>query len=101
MYKPDLHLIPCTLDIFSYFLGHCIGRTNQRFFIVFCFYAAVGSILGVINLLDVMSYYRNFWTLEIFYYLVSILWISFPSENFFWISFLNPRIMVKNSSKNF
>ena len=51
-------------------MGHCIGRTNQRFFIVFCFYAAVGSIIGVVNLIDVMSYYRDYRTLEIFYYLL-------------------------------
>ena len=34
------------LDHHCYFLGHCIGRGNQRFFIVFCLYAAMGSAIG-------------------------------------------------------
>ena len=34
------------LDHHCYFLGHCIGRGNQRFFIVFCLYAAIGSAIG-------------------------------------------------------
>ena len=34
------------LDHHCYFLGHCIGRGNQRFFIVFCLYAALGSAIG-------------------------------------------------------
>ena len=34
------------LDHHCYFLGHCIGRSNQKYFIVFCLYAAMGSAIG-------------------------------------------------------
>lgn len=47
------------LDHHCYFLGHCVGRTNMRFFLVFCLYAAVGCALGISNLIHTMLYYRS------------------------------------------
>ncbi len=47
------------LDHHCYFLGQCVGRTNMRFFLVFCFYACLGCALGVYNLVNVMLYYRD------------------------------------------
>ncbi len=46
------------LDHHCYFLGACVGRTNMRYFLIFCLYACVGSALGVYNLIDVMLFYR-------------------------------------------
>ena len=40
----------------------------MRYFIVFCFYAAVGCALGVHNIVTVMSYYRDAFSKEIAYY---------------------------------
>ena len=58
------------LDHHCYFLGHCVGRTNLRFFIVFCFYAAVGCAIGVYNLAEVMGFYRVLWGAEAGYYVL-------------------------------
>ena len=56
------------LDHHCYFLGHCVGRTNMRFFIVYAFYASLGSGLGTYNLMEVMKFYRTFISLECGYY---------------------------------
>jgi len=56
------------LDHHCYFLGHCVGRNNMRFFIVYAFYASLGSGLGTYNLMEVMKFYRTFISLEFGYY---------------------------------
>ena len=40
----------------------------MRFFIVYAFYASVGSGLGTYNLMEVMKFYRTFISLEFGYY---------------------------------
>ena len=35
-------------DAHCFFLGNCVGHTNQRFFIVYIFYTALGSFFGVL-----------------------------------------------------
>ena len=55
-----------------YFLGKCVGRANQRFFICFAFYASIGSLIGVSSILQVMTYYRDYQTIELFYYLLPV-----------------------------
>ena len=55
-----------------YFLGRCVGRANQRFFICFAFYASIGSLIGVSSILQVMTYYRDYQTIELFYYLLPV-----------------------------
>lgn len=57
-------------DHHCYFLGHCAGRFNQRFFLVFAFYAAIGSAIGAYTLVQVMGYYRNYLNSEVIYYLL-------------------------------
>ena len=47
------------LDHHCYFLGTCVGRTNMRYFLVFCFYAALGSAMGISNIITVMRFYRD------------------------------------------
>jgi len=64
-------------DHHCYFLGRCVGRANQRFFICFAFYACIGSFIGVHSLIQVMSYYRNYATLELFYYLLPFLTVAY------------------------
>ena len=59
-------------DHHCYFLGRCVGRANQRFFICFAFYASLGSFIGVTSVLQVMTYYRDYSTMEIFYYLLPV-----------------------------
>jgi hypothetical protein len=58
------------LDHHCYFLGHCVGRNNMRYFIVFCTYAAIGCALGVYNLMQVMKFYRTFLSSEVGYYVL-------------------------------
>jgi len=58
------------LDHHCYFLGHCVGRANLRFFIVFCLYAAVGSGMGAWNIFEVMTHHRNALSHELAYYLL-------------------------------
>jgi hypothetical protein len=57
-------------DHHCYFLGRCVGRANHRFFIVFAFYACIGSFIGIHSLIQVMGYYRDYTSLEIGYYLL-------------------------------
>ena len=57
------------LDHHCYFLGHCVGRANQRYFIVFVLYAAIGSAIGVWNIYQIMREYRNVLSHEVAYYL--------------------------------
>ena len=85
----DLHVpmrtYHCTLcnaciaipDHHCYFLGRCVGRGNQRFFIVFALYACIGSFIGVHSLIQVMSYYRNYASTEIFYYLLPMTSVAY------------------------
>ena len=64
-------------DHHCYFLGRCVGRANQRFFICFAFYACIGSLIGVWSLIEVMTYYRNYASLELFYYLIPITTVAY------------------------
>jgi len=57
------------LDHHCYFLGHCVGRANYKYFIVFTFYAAIGSGIGVLNIYQIMREYRNVMSHEVAYYL--------------------------------
>ena len=57
------------LDHHCYFLGHCVGRANHKYFIVFAFYAAIGSGLGIWNIYQIMREHRNVLSHEIAYYL--------------------------------
>lgn len=64
-------------DHHCYFLGRCVGRANQRFFICFAFYACIGSFVGIYNLIEVMSYYRDYASLEVIYYLLPFTLITY------------------------
>lgn len=64
-------------DHHCYFLGRCVGRANQRFFICFAFYACMGSFVGIYNLIQVMSYYRDYASLEVLYYLLPVTTIAY------------------------
>ena len=57
--------------------GRCVGRANQRFFICFAFYACLGSFIGVQNLIEVMNYYRNWASSDIFYYLLPFTTVAY------------------------
>lgn len=46
------------LDHHCFFLGRCVGRGNLKFFIIFCFYASLGTGYGLVHILKVMSSYR-------------------------------------------
>ena len=50
------------LDHHCFFLGHCVGRKNQKFFLVFCFYAAIGCSIGVYHAFYTLNNYRLFWS---------------------------------------
>ena len=65
------------LDHHCYFLGHCVGRTNMRFFIVYAFYASLGSGLGTYNLMEVMKFYRTFISLECGYYFLPYILVMY------------------------
>jgi len=64
-------------DHHCYFLGRCVGRANQRFFICFAFYACIGSFIGVHSLIQVMNYYRDYASLEISYYLLPFITVAY------------------------
>ena len=64
-------------DHHCYFLGRCVGRSNQRFFICFAFYASLGSFIGVSSVLQVMTYYRDYSTLDAFYYLLPVTLVAY------------------------
>ena len=64
-------------DHHCYFLGKCVGRANQRFFIVFAFYACIGAFIGVHTLVQTMSYYRNYASLELIYYLLPVTTVAY------------------------
>lgn len=56
------------LDHHCFFLGHCVGRKNQKFFLVFCFYAAVGCSIGVYHVFYTLNNYRVFWSKEVIFF---------------------------------
>lgn len=64
-------------DHHCYFLGRCVGRANQRFFICFAFYACIGSFIGVHSLIQVMNYYRDYASLELSYYLLPFITVAY------------------------
>lgn len=58
------------LDHHCYFLGACVGRHNLRFFLVFCWYAALGSALGVFNVFEALTFYRDPYSREAAYFVL-------------------------------
>ena len=50
------------LDHHCFFLGHCVGRKNQKFFLVFCLYASIGCLIGVYHVFYTLNNYRVFWS---------------------------------------
>ena len=64
-------------DHHCYFLGKCVGRANQRFFIVFAFYACIGAFIGVHTLVQTMYYYRNYASTELIYYLLPVTTVAY------------------------
>lgn len=46
------------LDHHCFFLGRCVGRGNLKFFIIFCFYASLGTGYGLLHILKVMADFR-------------------------------------------
>ena len=64
LFNDHLFLRRCIyiLDHHCFFLGHCVGRKNQKFFLVFCFYAAIGCSIGVYHVFYTLTNYRVFWS---------------------------------------
>jgi len=56
------------LDHHCFFLGHCVGRKNLKFFLVFCFYSSLGCGLGVYHVMDSMSNYRDITSREAMFF---------------------------------
>ncbi len=74
---PHCKVCILALDHHCYFLGHCVGLTNMRFFVVFCFYAAIGAAVGVYNLVEVMSFYRSLATKEAAFYFMPFTFVMY------------------------
>jgi len=82
------------LDHHCFFLGLCVGRKNLKFFLVFCFYAAIGCGLGVYHVMDTMSTQRDIWSREAMFYFLPFSLVMFvtrkvQSEETFYISLIN------------
>lgn len=56
------------LDHHCFFLAGCVGRRNQKYFLVFCFYAALGCGLGVYHVLWRLSLARHLLSSEAPFY---------------------------------
>jgi len=56
------------LDHHCFFLGFCVGRTNMKYFITFCMWAAIGTAYGLYHIFDVMTFYRSISGKEAMFY---------------------------------
>ena len=82
------------LDHHCYFLGTCVGRCHLRFFIVFCFYAAVGCGLGVHTIYEAMAETRDIYSREFGYYLLPFTTVMYfmekaESHEVLWVGLMN------------
>lgn len=58
------------LDHHCFFLGHCVGRKNLKYFLVFCLYASVGCAVGIYHIMMVLKDQRKIVSRDsIFYFL--------------------------------
>ncbi|XP_023333589.1 palmitoyltransferase PFA4 [Eurytemora carolleeae] len=65
------------LDHHCFFLGHCVGRKNMKYFILFCFYAAIGTAYGLYHIMEVMTYYRDVSTKESIYFFFPFIFVMY------------------------
>ena len=82
------------LDHHCFFLGHCVGRKNLKFFLVFCFYSAIGCGLGVYHVMDTLSNYRDITSKEAMFFFLPFSLVMFstgkiPSFEAFYVSLIN------------
>jgi len=65
------------LDHHCFFLGHCVGRKNLKFFLVFCFYSSLGCGLGVYHVMGSMSNYRDITSREAMFFFLPFSLVMF------------------------
>lgn len=70
------------LDHHCFFLGHCVGRNNLRYFLVFCLYAAIGCAVGVYHLMMEMKNYRAIPSRDTIYYFLPFSLVMYFVEKF-------------------
>ncbi|XP_072032162.1 LOW QUALITY PROTEIN: palmitoyltransferase ZDHHC22-like [Amphiura filiformis] len=66
-------------DSHCFFTGQCVGHRNQRYFVVFLFYAAVAAFYAVLGLSFISLHVGSFFSSNIVYYI-------YPIATFMWMA---------------